>query len=204
MGVAWGAGFSCASVLLPCESVCSLPATVPSPLLHKIYFHRHFLPLQREMLLWAPQKESTSASRSTVGQAGSCSLQLAGESHSIRCRANDQAIHWPCFFLTHQTLFMPSLLAQAAVFISLYILSKPFVRLLLSQGLRQSQHEIRPPWLSLWFSVCSAIRHESYGVKKSHHIVPKSESKLPMFLGVSQRWQIQKLLCACHFYCRIH
>lgn len=52
--------------------------------------------------------------------------------------------------------------------------------------------------------VCSAIRHESCGVKESHHTVPKSESKLPMFLGVSQRWQIQKLLCARHFYCRIH
>lgn len=67
------------------------------------------------------------------------------------------------------SLSLTKLLAQAAVFISLYVLSKPFVRLLLSQGLRQSQHEIRPPWLFLWFSVLCYQARKLWCERESPH-----------------------------------
>lgn len=75
----------------------------------------------------------------------------------------------PASFSLIRPLFTPSLLAQAAVFISLYILYKPFVRLLLSQGLRQSQHEIRLPWLFLWLGLLCCQARKLWCEKESPH-----------------------------------
>lgn len=58
--------------------------------------------------------------------------------------------------------------------------------------------------LLAWSALLSGMKARVQEKKDLHCTVTTSRPKLPMYLGVSQRWQIQKLLCIHHFYCKIH
>lgn len=159
--------FSCASVLLPCESVHSWPATVPSPLLRKIYYIVISF-LRKEKCYYEHYRKRVHQPASpqwTRLEAIPCSkltkVTVSSAMQMIKPYTG------PASFSLIRPLFTPSLLAQAAIFISLFVLYKPFV--LLSKGLRQSQHEIRPPWLFLWLGLLCCQAQKLWCEKESPH-----------------------------------